>query len=94
MILNWRKSTYSLSNGNCVEVGAGSALVAIRDSKAPDGPVINVSPREWTEFTEYVKRVTCRHRGRDVSAPSLCAIAVGGDGRNIVTLTPQAPRHY
>ena len=73
MIMNWRKSTYSLSNGNCVEAGTGPALVAIRDSQDPDGPVINVSPREWTEFTEYVKRVTSRHRGRDVSVPSLWA---------------------
>ena len=71
MIMNWRKSTRSLSNGNCVEVGAGPTLIAIRDSQDPDGPAINVSPREWTEFTESVKRVTSRPRGRDVSAPSL-----------------------
>jgi len=70
MIMNWRKSAYSLSNGNCVEVGTGPTLVAIRDSQDPDGPAINLTPREWTEFTEYVKRVTSRHRGRDVSAPS------------------------
>ena len=63
MILNWRKSTYSLSNGNCVEVGAGPALVAIRDSQDPDGPAINVSPTEWTEFTEHVRRVTAQRRG-------------------------------
>ncbi|HEX5301778.1 MAG TPA: DUF397 domain-containing protein [Streptosporangiaceae bacterium] len=76
--MNWRKSTYSLSNGNCVEVGAGPALVAIRDSNDPDGPVISVSPGEWAVFTGYVKRVTSRHRGRDVSAPSLCVIAEAG----------------
>lgn len=56
--MNWRKSTYSLSNGNCVEVGTGQALVAVRDSKDPDGPVIEVSPRAWTDFTEHVKRAT------------------------------------
>ena len=81
MIMNWRKATYSLSNGNCVEVGAGAALVAIRDSQDPDGPAINLTPREWTEFTEYVKRVTSRHRGRDVTASSLCAIAAGRAGQ-------------
>ena len=68
MIMNWRKSTYSLSNGNCVEVGAEPALVAIRDSQDPDGPVINVSPGEWAMFTEYVRHATSRPRGRDVSA--------------------------
>jgi hypothetical protein len=64
MILNWRKATYSLSNGNCVEVGTGQALVAIRDSTDPDGPVISMSPGEWAEFTENVKRGTSPHRGQ------------------------------
>ena len=54
--LNWRKSTYSLSNGNCVEVGAGQGAVAVRDSRDPDGPVIDVSPRAWVTFIAYVKR--------------------------------------
>ena len=57
MYLNWRKSTYSLSNGNCVEVGTGQRTVAVRDSTDPDGPVIDVSPRAWIEFTAYLKRV-------------------------------------
>ena len=60
--VNWRKSTYRLSNGNCVEVGTGQALVAIRDSRDPDGPVIDVSPRVWTDFTEHVKGATPRRR--------------------------------
>jgi hypothetical protein len=55
---NWRKSTYSLSNGNCVEVGTGQALVAVRDSRDPDGSVIDVSLRAWLEFTEHVKHAT------------------------------------
>ena len=54
--LNWRKSTFSFSNGNCVEVGTGQGMVAVRDSKDPDGPVIDVNPHAWIEFTEYVKR--------------------------------------
>jgi Domain of unknown function (DUF397) len=58
--LNWRKSSYSLANGNCVEVGTGRALVAVRDSTDPDGPVIDVSPRAWIAFTERVKRETSR----------------------------------
>jgi Domain of unknown function (DUF397) len=56
--INWRKSTYSRSMGNCVEVGTGQALVAVRDSKDPDGPVIDMSPRAWIEFTERVRRAT------------------------------------
>jgi hypothetical protein len=53
--LNWRKSTYSLSNGNCVEVGTGQETVAVRDSKDPAGPVIDVSPQAWIKFTAYLK---------------------------------------
>jgi len=60
--MNWRKSTYSLSNGNCVEIGTGRALVAIRDSKDPDGPVIDVSPQAWIDFTDHLKRAASRHQ--------------------------------
>ena len=61
--INWRKSTYSRSNGNCVEVGTGQALVAVRDSTDPGGPVIDVSPRAWTAFTEQIKRAASRRPG-------------------------------
>jgi Domain of unknown function (DUF397) len=59
-IPNWRKASYSRSMHNCVEVGSGQAMVAVRDSKDPDGPAIDVSPRAWSEFTERVKRATPR----------------------------------
>lgn len=38
----WRKSSYTGSNGgNCVELaGVAGAVVAVRDSKDPDGPVL------------------------------------------------------
>jgi hypothetical protein len=57
-LTNWRKSTYSRSLGNCVEVGTGHALVAVRDSLDLDGPVLDVSPKAWIEFTRHVKRAT------------------------------------
>ena len=56
--LNWRKSTYSRAHQNCVDVASGHALVAARDSQDPDGLVIEVSQKAWTEFTEHVKRAT------------------------------------
>lgn len=61
--MSWRKSTYSRALGNCVEVGTGHTLVAVRDSQDPDGPVIDVSPKAWTEFTEQVKGATSERRG-------------------------------
>jgi Domain of unknown function (DUF397) len=63
---NWRKSTYSRSLGNCVEVGTARALatVAVRDSQDPDGPVINVNPHAWITFTEHVKRTPSGYAGR------------------------------
>ncbi|MEU5992087.1 DUF397 domain-containing protein [Spirillospora sp. NPDC047418] len=39
----WRKATHSGENGgNCVELAdvAGASVVAVRDSKDPDGPVL------------------------------------------------------
>lgn len=46
----WRKSSYSASSDNCVEVGHG---VGIRDSKAPSTH-IPVSPAAWSAFLKSV----------------------------------------
>jgi hypothetical protein len=53
----WRKSSYSGNNGgNCVEVARNlPGVVAVRDSKDPDGPVLLVSPAGWRAFTAGVK---------------------------------------
>jgi hypothetical protein len=48
----WRKSTYSSANGGqCVEVAANLAsLVAVRDSKDPDGGALLFTPEQWAAF--------------------------------------------
>jgi hypothetical protein len=47
----WRKSSFSSQSGNCVEVAHNlPALVAIRDSKSPDGPKLLFSPETWKAF--------------------------------------------
>lgn len=39
--LSWRKSTHSGSNAaECVELAGAAGVVAVRDSKDPDGPVL------------------------------------------------------
>jgi len=52
----WRKSTYSNNGGACVEVAdAAPDLVAVRDSKDPDGPKLAFTPVQWTAFTTTIK---------------------------------------
>ncbi|MFJ6795570.1 DUF397 domain-containing protein [Streptomyces sp. NPDC091268] len=52
----WRKSSYSGSTGGeCVEVAAGPCLVAVRDSKDPDGPVFTVGPAAFAAFVGSVR---------------------------------------
>ncbi|MGW7435885.1 DUF397 domain-containing protein [Streptomyces sp. NPDC054849] len=49
--VRWRKSSYSGSNGGeCVEVAAQPCLVAVRDSKNPDGPVFTVAAEAFGAF--------------------------------------------
>jgi hypothetical protein len=48
----WRKASKSSSNGGaCVEVARNlPGIVAVRDSKNPEGPVLTVSRLEWARF--------------------------------------------
>jgi hypothetical protein len=47
----WRKSSYSGQDGNCVEVARNlPGLVAVRDSKEPDGTKLVISQAAWRVF--------------------------------------------
>ena len=48
----WRKSSYRNGQGGaCVEVARNlPGVIAIRDSKSPDGPALIVSRDEWASF--------------------------------------------
>jgi hypothetical protein len=46
----WRKSSYSGSEGNCVEVAWLAPATAVRDSKNPTGPVLTFPVRAWSSF--------------------------------------------
>ena len=53
----WHKSTRSNgSGGNCVEVARNiPGIVAVRDSKNPDGPVLTLESGGWRKFIDDVK---------------------------------------
>lgn len=49
---NWFRSSYSNGQGgNCTEVALNlPGIVAVRDSKRPDGPVLVFKSSEWRAF--------------------------------------------
>lgn len=51
----WRKPKRSYSNGACVEVGQGPGIVAVRDSKNPDGPVLRFPGSTWGRLVREIK---------------------------------------
>ncbi len=47
----WRSSTYSGGNNECVEIADNiPAVIPVRDSKRPTGPVIAFAPHAWRAF--------------------------------------------
>lgn len=48
--LNWFKSSYSGSEGECIEIALTPHTIHIRDSKTPTGPTFQVTPTTWTTF--------------------------------------------
>jgi hypothetical protein len=81
--LTWIKSSLSFSNGNCVEVASlPDALVGVRDSKDPAGPVLRFTSGEWRaflggarngEFEGFVSELSL-HSARLALPPALTAV--------------------
>ncbi len=52
----WRKSRRSQQSGACVEVARNlPGIVAVRDSKHRDGPVLTFAAHEWRSFISGIK---------------------------------------
>ncbi|MEV5571278.1 DUF397 domain-containing protein [Spirillospora sp. NPDC052269] len=52
----WRTSIHSQQNGACVAVARFPRMVAVRDSKNPDGRNLVFSLHAWQAFSRDVKR--------------------------------------
>ena len=52
----WRKSRRSQQSGACIEVARNlPGVVAVRDSKNPNSPVLIFAPHEWQSFIGELK---------------------------------------
>jgi hypothetical protein len=51
----WRRSTYSGSNGNCVEVGTDGPAVLVRDTKDREAGTLAFTDNAWASFTASLK---------------------------------------
>lgn len=51
----WRKSSYSGSDTNCVEVAPLPGSTAVRDSKNPTGGRLHVAAGAWRRFVRSVQ---------------------------------------
>ncbi|MGH3158751.1 MAG: DUF397 domain-containing protein [Streptosporangiaceae bacterium] len=51
----WRKSTRSNNGGDCVEITSAGHVIAVRDSKNPDGPHLDFGPHQWAAFVASLK---------------------------------------
>ncbi len=55
--LRWKKASASYANGDCVEVASlPDGRVGIRDSKNPDGPILEFSVGAWRAFLNAASR--------------------------------------
>ncbi len=62
--MDWRKSTYSDSNGGqCVETARGNGVILVRDTTNRDAGTLDFTAAAWREFTVSLKENARRTSG-------------------------------
>jgi uncharacterized protein DUF397 len=55
-LVHWRKSSRSDENGgHCAEIAGLPFVIAVRDSKNPNGPKLTLTTTAWRTFTHQIK---------------------------------------
>jgi Domain of unknown function (DUF397) len=57
MNLNFRTSSYSGGEGNCIAVANDTGRVAVMDTKDKQGPVLRFSADAWKAFAKQLKNL-------------------------------------
>ena len=52
----WIKASKSTDNNACVEMRRNDGTIQIRDSKDPDGPVLNFTPAELDAWLDGARK--------------------------------------
>lgn len=63
----WHKSSYSGTQGNCVEVARNlPGVVVVRDSKDPGGAVLLMGSEEWQTFVREIANGAAEANHRNI----------------------------
>jgi hypothetical protein len=54
-VMNWRRSSKPCESGACVEIASAGDVIAVRNSRSPDGPMLTFGRDAWADFVAKVK---------------------------------------
>ncbi|MGW0518558.1 DUF397 domain-containing protein [Crossiella sp. NPDC003009] len=66
----WRRSSRSGTGADCVEVAWADGLTGVRDSKQPDGPVLEFAPAAWLAFLSSAPATSRTASGHPAAGPA------------------------
>jgi hypothetical protein len=54
-LASWRKSSYSLNGGECVETASDAGVILVRDTTSRDGGALAFGVAAWERFTASLR---------------------------------------